>query len=57
VVSNHYYAVTGYTNGTFDLLNPYADGSTYPPDGARTLQLTWKQIEATFNDWEYVGPA
>jgi hypothetical protein len=57
VVKNHYYAVTGYANGKFDLLNPYADGATYKPDGARTLQLTWKQVQATFSDWEYVAPA
>jgi hypothetical protein len=57
VVSNHYYAVTGYVDGKFDLLNPYADGATYTPDGAQALELTWKQLEATFSDWEYVGPA
>jgi hypothetical protein len=57
VVSNHYYAVTGYADGKFELLNPYADGATYRPDGARTLTLTWKQLEATFSDWEHVDPA
>jgi hypothetical protein len=40
VVSNHYYAVTGYAKGKFDLLNPHAGGATYAPDGARTLQLS-----------------
>jgi hypothetical protein len=57
VVKNHYYAVTGYANGKFDLLNPYADEATYKPDGARTLQLTWAQLQQTFSDWEYVAPA
>jgi hypothetical protein len=55
VLANHYYAVTGYhTNAAnqvvFDVLNPYADGT-----GARTLSLTWQQLQGDFADWEYVA--
>jgi hypothetical protein len=57
-IANHVYAVTGYDSATntFTLLNPYADGDTYPPDGPRVIQLTWQQFKQEFGGWDTIVP-
>jgi hypothetical protein len=57
-IGNHVYMVEGYNvvTRTFTLLNPYADGSTYPPDGQRVLHLTWQQFTQEYGGWDSVVP-
>jgi hypothetical protein len=57
-IPSHVYMLTAVdtTAGTFTFTNPYDDGSAYSGDGARTVVMTWTQLERYARDFVILKP-
>ncbi|MBD1927212.1 hypothetical protein H6F74_13285 [Trichocoleus sp. FACHB-90] len=59
IVSNHQYVLTNYNSSTqkFTLFNPWGiNGATDPSNGQYkpgSVELSWSEITASFDEWEY----
>jgi hypothetical protein len=58
LIPSHVYMLTAVDThtGTFTFTNPYDDGTAQSGDGARTVEMTWTQLEKYARDFVVLKP-